>query len=94
MDVQPARPNAIISMGRMPAWVPPKFASESSCTGRNVDENAVLRAIELTVTKYCPAQIMLQQAFPMDLHYEIYEDEGEGNKRLTHQGIWQEVLPE
>ena len=63
-------------------------------TGRNIDENAVLRAIELTVTKYCPAQIMLQQAFPMDLHYEIYEDEGQGNKRLTHQGTWQEALPE
>lgn len=63
-------------------------------TGRNIDENAVLRAIELTVTKYCPAQIMLQRAFPMDLHYEIYEDQEEGNKRLTHQGIWQEALPE
>jgi putative redox protein len=63
-------------------------------TGRNVDENAVLRSIELTATKYCPAQIMLEQAFPMDLHYEIYEDEGDGSKRLTHQGSWQEVLPE
>ena len=63
-------------------------------TGRNIDEIAVLRSIELTATKYCPAQIMLEQAFPMDLHYEIYEDEGDGNKRLTHQGIWQEGLPE
>lgn len=60
-------------------------------TGRNVDETAVLRSIELTATKYCPAQIMLEQAFPMDLHYEIYEDEGDGNKRLTSQGIWQEA---
>jgi len=59
-------------------------------TGRNVDEIAVLRSIELTATKYCPAQIMLEQAFPMDLHYEIYEDEGDGNRRLTHQGAWQE----
>ena len=63
-------------------------------TGRNVDETAVLRAIELTVTKYCPAQIMLQQAFPMDLHYEIYEDGSNGNRQLTHQGIWQEELSE
>jgi len=60
-------------------------------TGRNVDEIAVLRSIELTATKYCPAQIMLEQAFPMDLHYEIYEDEGDGNRRLTHQGAWQEA---
>ena len=63
-------------------------------TGKNVDENAVLRSIELTATKYCPAQIMLQQAFPIDLRYEIYEDDGDGSRRLTHQGIWQEVLPE
>jgi putative redox protein len=63
-------------------------------TGRNVDENAVLRSIELTATKYCPAQIMLEQAFPMDLHYEIYEEQEDGSGRLTHQGIWQEMLPE
>lgn len=60
-------------------------------TGRNVDETAVLRSIELAATKYCPAQIMLLQAFPMDLHYEIYEDEVDGNKRLTHQGVWQNI---
>jgi len=59
--------------------------------GRNINEDAVLRSIELTATKYCPAQIMLEQAFPMDLHYEIYEDEGDGNKRLTYQGAWQEL---
>jgi putative redox protein len=63
-------------------------------TGKNVDETAVLRSIELTATKYCPAQIMLQQAFPMDLHYEIYEEQGDGNKRLAHQGVWQEMLPD
>jgi len=60
-------------------------------TGRDITESAVLRAIELSATKYCPAQIMLGQAFPMDLHYEIYEDEGEGNRRLTYQGAWQEM---
>lgn len=63
-------------------------------TGRDIDESALLRAIELSATKYCPAQIMLEQAFPMDLHYEIYEDEGAGNKRLTYQGSWQELLEE
>ena len=60
-------------------------------TGRNIDESAVLRSIELSATKYCPAQIMLEQAFPMDLHYEIYEDEGEGGRRLVYQGVWQEA---
>lgn len=63
-------------------------------SGRNVDEAAVLRSIELTATRYCPAQIMFEQAFPMALHYEIYEDEGDGSRRLTHQGSWQEMLPE
>lgn len=63
-------------------------------TGRNVNEDALLRAIELTATKYCPAQIMLEQAFPMDLHYEIYEDEADGNKHLTYQGIWQDMALE
>jgi hypothetical protein len=50
-----------------------------------------LRAIELSVTKYCPVQKMLEGAFPMELHYEIYEDEGEGKRRLIYQGIWQEL---
>jgi len=60
-------------------------------TGIEIEEAAVLRAIELSATKYCPAQIMLGQAFPIDMQYEIYEDEGEGNRRLTYQGIWQEM---
>ncbi len=59
--------------------------------GRNINEDAVLRSIELTATKYCPAQIMLEQAFPMNLHYEIYEDEDDGGKRLIYQGMWQEL---
>jgi Predicted redox protein, regulator of disulfide bond formation len=63
-------------------------------TGRSVDEIAVLRSIELTVTKYCPAQFMFAQVVPIDLQYEIYEDEGESERRLTHQGTWQETLPE
>lgn len=63
-------------------------------TGKNVDETAVLRAIELSFTKYCPVQKMLEGAFPMDLRYEIYEEEGDGNQRLMSQGKWQEVSQE
>lgn len=63
-------------------------------TGKNVQETAVLRSIELSITKYCPVQFMLAQAFPMELHYEIYEEEEDGNRRLTSQGIWQELLTE
>jgi putative redox protein len=63
-------------------------------TGKSVDATAVLRSIELSITKYCPVQFMLAQVFPMELHYEIYEEEGDGNRRLTSQGIWQELPTE
>ena len=59
-------------------------------TGTSVEEAALVRAIELSMTKYCPVQVMLSQAFPMELHYEIYEDELDGDRRLTSQGIWEE----
>jgi putative redox protein len=60
-------------------------------TGHAIQEDAIVRAIELAATKYCPAQFMLAQAFPMELRYEIYE-EGDGDPRLIHQGTWQ-ALP-
>jgi putative redox protein len=59
-------------------------------TGKQVDENAVLRAIELSVTKYCPVHFMLAQAFPIEMHYEIYEEEPGETPRLVSQGIWRE----
>jgi putative redox protein len=60
--------------------------------GTNIEEAAVVRSIELSMTKYCPVQVMLSQAFPMELHYEIYEDEQDGTRRLVSQGIWQEYF--
>jgi putative redox protein len=57
-------------------------------TGHGVDEAAVLRAIELSATKYCPAQAMLGKVVPMELAYEIYEDVGAGKNRLTKQGTY------
>jgi putative redox protein len=57
-------------------------------SGHVVDEAAVLRAIELSALKYCPAQAMLSKVFPMDLIYEIYEDMGNGEKELVKQGQW------
>ena len=59
-------------------------------TGANVEEAAVLRAIELSMTKYCPVQVMLAQAVPMELHYEIYEEQ-DGTRQLVSQGKWQEL---
>jgi putative redox protein len=63
-------------------------------TGFGISEEAVLRSIELAATKYCPAQFMFMQVFPIDLQYEIYEDEGDGGKRLTYQGVWQDLPQE
>lgn len=63
-------------------------------TGRGVDETGVLRSIELAATKYCPAQAMLERAFPIDMQYEIYEDEGGGEPRLIHQGVWRNMMVE
>ncbi len=76
----------------------PKVFTRATITfvvaGKQVSEEAVLRSIELAATKYCPASAMLEQAFPMDLHYEIYEDEGGENSRLIHQGNWQNMVGE
>jgi len=58
-------------------------------TGHAVDEAAVLRAIELSATKYCPVQAMLGKVVPMELVYEIYEDEGSGKTKLVKQGKYQ-----
>ena len=41
------------------------------------DEAAVLRAIELSAEKYCPAQAMLSKAFPIRMVYKILGDGGE-----------------
>lgn len=39
--------------------------------GRNIDPKAVERAIELSETRYCPAQAMLSQVAPTTLDYKI-----------------------
>ena len=52
-------------------------------TGRDVDEAALLRAIKLSAEKYCPAQAMLSKAFPMQLIYKIFDEDG---KTLVKKG--------
>jgi putative redox protein len=46
-------------------------------TGHKIDEAALRRAMELTSSKYCPAQAMLGKVVPMELKYKI-EEEGVG----------------
>ncbi|NIM92316.1 MAG: osmotically inducible protein OsmC [Anaerolineales bacterium] len=46
---------------------------EYKVTGRGVDKAAVERAIELSETKYCPAQAMFAEVVPITHSYTIYE---------------------
>lgn len=55
-------------------------------SGHNLDEAALIRAMELSATKYCPAQAMFGKVFPIELRYEIYEDEGKDKTRLVKSG--------
>ena len=55
--------------------------------GHNVDEAAVVRAIELTAESYCPAQAMLNKVIPIELRYQIFEEEG-GEKVLVKEGVY------
>ena len=52
--------------------------------GLGVDEASVLRAIELSLTKYCAVHATLQDSFPMAITYSIYEGD-----ELVKQGTYQ-----
>ncbi len=43
--------------------------------GRGLDPAAAERAIELSKTRYCPAQAMLGQVMPIELKYTLVEEE-------------------
>jgi putative redox protein len=53
-------------------------------SGKDIDASAVVRAIELSATKYCPAQIMFEKVFPIELRYEIHDD---GDADLIQEGM-------
>jgi putative redox protein len=57
-------------------------------TGRSLDEAALLRAIELSATRYCPAQAMFGQLMPIELKYHIFEEHGEGPRELVKSGTY------
>jgi putative redox protein len=58
---------------------------EYHVTGKDVSEKAVIRSMELSATRYCPAQSMLAQVFPMVLKYCIYDENGD----LVTSGIFE-----
>jgi putative redox protein len=59
-------------------------------TGHGIDEKSVLRAMELSATKYCPAQAMLGKIAPMELKYVIYE--GDSSQARTQVASGELVL--
>ncbi len=58
-------------------------------SGHALEEAAVLRAIELSLSKYCSVHAMLSKVFPIEVRYSIYEDEGNGQARLVKQAPFQ-----
>ena len=60
-------------------------------TGNDVDDAAVIRAIELSAVRYCPVQNMLDKVVPIKLKYTIFEGDGVGDRIQVKSG---EYLPE
>lgn len=56
--------------------------------GHDLDENALRRAVELSATKYCPAQAMLSKVFPIELEFAIYEGETTADRQLVKSGVF------
>ena len=50
-----------------------KVKLEYNVTGKNIDEKAVQRAIELSETRYCPAQAMLAHSVAIQSSYSIQD---------------------
>ncbi len=61
---------------------------EYHITGHQVEEKAVVRSIELSAVRYCPAQAMLSKVVPIALKYFIYEDTPDG-PQLVKTGQYQ-----
>ncbi|MBS1250352.1 MAG: Protein YhfA [Chloroflexi bacterium] len=65
---------------------------EYHVTGHGVSEKAVVRAMELSAERYCPAQNMLSEIIPIGLKYFIYEEKESGETELVVKGEY--VVPE
>ncbi len=62
-------------------------------TGHNVEEAAVLRALQLTAESYCPAQAMLGKVMPIELRYQVFEDMA-GENKLVAEGVYLAAEPQ
>jgi putative redox protein len=57
-------------------------------SGKDVQEKAVVRAIELSATRYCPAQAMFGQIMPIAIMYHIYEEKEDQKQELIVTGTF------
>jgi len=61
---------------------------EYEVTGHGLHEAAVIRAIELSAVRYCPAQGMLAKLIPIRLQYAIYEGKSAEDRDLVLSDEW------
>ncbi len=59
---------------------------EYHVAGKDIAENAVTRAMELSADAYCPAQAMIGKIIPITLKYYIYEGEKFSDAKLVIEG--------
>jgi putative redox protein len=59
---------------------------EYHIAGKDIDEKAVRRAMELSADSYCPAQAMLGKIIPLVLKYYIYDGEDLSSANLITEG--------
>jgi putative redox protein len=52
-------------------------------TGHAIDEESLVRSIELSATQFCPAQAMLGKIMPIEMKYTIYEAGGDEERVLV-----------
>jgi len=59
---------------------------EYHVAGKEISENAITRAMELSADTYCPAQAMLGRVIPLELKYFIYEGDTLESAELVGEG--------
>ncbi len=57
-------------------------------TGHSIEEAAVVRSIELSATRYCPAIAMLSKVMPIDFIYRIFEYQTDGQRTQVRDGTY------
>ena len=58
--------------------------------GHNIQESALMTAIDRSLQKYCPVHAMMKKAFPISTRYSIFEAGADGNPSLVREGMYGE----